>query len=160
MHHRPNGSIREIHRPDETLVQAELIELFVGHEVVVAEELAGLDLVELVVARHDGDDGLALAVDEREGLARSVFRESEELRDRFDGSQPRGLDLLKHALARALAHRNRCRSRLIVGREATVTPDERASPASASAMYSMEESPPISPESAATGSALSPQRSQ
>ena len=78
-----------------------------------------------MIARHDGDDGLALAVDEREGLARSVFRESEELRDRFDGSQPRGLDLLKHALARALAHRNRCRSRLVVGREATVTPDER-----------------------------------
>lgn len=32
---------------------------------------------------------------------------------------------MKHALARALAHRNRCRSRLVVGREATVTPDER-----------------------------------
>lgn len=32
---------------------------------------------------------------------------------------------MKHALARALAHCNRCRSRLVVGREATVTPDER-----------------------------------
>ena len=54
--------------------KAVLLELFVSHKMVIAEELRSFDLVELVVAGHDGHNGLTFAIDERERFAGAVLR--------------------------------------------------------------------------------------
>ena len=117
-------ALRQAHGPDEALVQAGELELLVAHEMVGAEELARLDLVELVVAGDDGHDVGAVLGDERQGLAGAVLREAEEVRDRLDGAEAGRVDLLERAVAGALGHGDLGGGGLDVGREAAAAVDE------------------------------------
>lgn len=132
------------------------LKLLVGHHAIaLAKDMLGLAVIELVVARDNGSDRLALGVDQRQRLARTVLGEAEKLGDGLDGAHTRSLDLGKRAVAGALGHNDLGACSLVIGSKAAIVAvDERGPPASARAMYSTEVSPPISPESATTGRAL------
>ena len=66
---------------------------------VGAEEVLGLDIVQLMVARDDGHDGRAVLGDERKRLARAVLREAEERGHGLDGAQARRMHLGERAVA-------------------------------------------------------------
>ncbi len=89
--------------------------------------MLGLAIVELVVARDNGHDRLALGVDERQRLSRAVLGEPKELSNSLDGAHARSLDLGKRTVARTLGHDDLGACSLIVGGEAAIIAvDERS----------------------------------
>ena len=57
-------ALGQIDRPDKALVQTVRLKLLVGHHTIaLAKDVLGLAIVELVVARDNGHDRLALGVD-------------------------------------------------------------------------------------------------
>ena len=64
--HQTNA-LGQVNWSDKALVQTVGLKFLVGHHAIaLAKDVLGLAVVELVVARHNGDDGLALGVDERQ----------------------------------------------------------------------------------------------
>ena len=120
-------TLGQVDRSDKALVQAVGLELLVGHHAVaLAKDMLGLAVVELMVARNDGDNGLALGVDERQGLARAVLGEAEELGNGLNGTHTRSLHLGECTVAGALGHDDLGARSLIVGSKATIVAvDER-----------------------------------
>ncbi len=104
------------------------LELLISHHAIgLAKDMLGLAIVELVVARNNGHDGLALGVEECQRLARAVLGEAEELCNGLDGAHARSLDLGKRTVARTLGHNDLGACGLIVGSEAAIVAvDERS----------------------------------
>ena len=121
-------ALGQVNRSDKALVQAVRLKLLVGHHAIaLAKDMLGLAIVELVVARDNGHDGLALGVDECQRLARAVLGEAEELCNGLDGAHARSLDLGKRTVARTLGHNDLGACGLIVGcKAAIVAVDERS----------------------------------
>ena len=89
--------------------------------------MLGLAVIELVVARDNGHDRLALGVNQRQRLARAVLGEAEELGDGLDGAHTRSLDLGECTVAGALGHNDLGACSLVIGsKTAIVTVDERS----------------------------------
>lgn len=99
------NALGQVDRPDKALAKAVLLKLLVGHEVeALAKEVLGLAIVKLMIAGDDGDNRIALDVDEGERLARAVLGELEELSDLLDGRETGGMDLLQGAVAGTLGN--------------------------------------------------------
>ena len=65
------------------------LELLVGHHAIaLAKDVLGLAVIELVVARDNGHDWLALGIDQRQRLSRTVLGEAKELGNGLDGAMP------------------------------------------------------------------------
>ena len=104
------------------------LELLVGHHAIaLAKDMLGLAVVELVVARDNGHDWLALGVDQRQRLASAVLGEAEELGNGLDGAHTRSLDLGERAIAGALGHNDLGACSLVIGSKAAIVAvDERS----------------------------------
>ena len=91
-------------------MQAELLHLLVGEQREAARGRGRLRLVDLVIARHEQHDELALVVLAGKRLHRRGFGDVQELRKLADGMHARGFDLLhfRHVVdgraGQALAH--------------------------------------------------------
>ena len=122
------NAIGQVNRSDKALVQAVRLKLLVGHHAItLAKDVLGLAIVELVIARNNGHDRLALSVDECQRLARAVLGETEELGDGLDGAHARSLDLGECTVARTLGHNNLGACGLVIGSEAAIVAvDERS----------------------------------
>ena len=97
------------------------LELLVGHHAItLAKDMLGLTVVELVVARNNGHDRLALCVDECQRLAHAVLGEAKELSNSFDGAHARSLDLGERTVAGALSHDDLGACRLVIGSKAAI----------------------------------------
>ena len=122
------NAIGQVNRSDKALVQAVRLKLLVGHHAItLAKDVLGLAIVELVIARNNGHDRLALGVDECQRLARAVLGETEELGDGLDGAHARSLDLGECTVARTLGHNNLGACGLVIGSEAAIVAvDERS----------------------------------
>ena len=109
-------------------MQAVRLKLLVGHHAIaLAKDVLGLTIVELVVARNNGHDRLALCVNECQRLARAVLGEAEELCNGLDGAHARSLDLGKRTVARTLGHDNLGACSLVIGgKTAVIAIDERS----------------------------------
>ena len=120
-------ALGQVNRSDKALVQTVGLELLVGHHAIaLAKDMLGLAVIELVVARDNGHDWLALGVNQRQRLTRTVLGEAEELGDGLDGAHTRSLDLGKRAVAGALGHNDLGACSLVIGSKAAiVTVDER-----------------------------------
>ncbi len=93
-------ALGQVNRSDKALVQTVGLELLVGHHAIaLAKDMFGLAVVELMIARDNGHNRLTLGIDQRQGLARAVLGEAEELGDSLDGAHARGLDLGKRTVA-------------------------------------------------------------
>ena len=125
--HQTNA-LGQVNRSDKALVQTVRLELLVGHHAIaLAKDMLGLAVIELVVARDNGHDRLALGVDKRQRLSRTVLGETEELGDGLDGAHARSLDLGERTVARTLDHNDLGACGLIVGSEAAIVAvDERS----------------------------------
>ena len=121
-------ALGQVNRSDKALMQTVGLELLVGHHAIaLAKDMLGLAIVELVVARDNGHDRLALGVDERQRLSRAVLGEPKELSNSLDGAHARSLDLGKRTVARTLGHDDLGACSLIVGGEAAIIAvDERS----------------------------------
>ena len=118
--HQTNA-IGQVNRTDKALVQTVGLELLVGHHAItLAKDMLGLTVVELVVARNNGHDRLALCVDECQRLARAVLGEAKELSNSFDGAHARSLDLGERTVAGALSHDDLGACRLVIGSKAAI----------------------------------------
>jgi hypothetical protein len=83
----------QAHAANRALGQAGSLDLFVGEQLEAFHRAADLDLVELVVARHeDGDDG-AFGVLAHHGLDRGGFGDVQELGELGNRVHAGGLDL-------------------------------------------------------------------
>ena len=104
------------------------LELLIGHHAVaLAKDMLGLAVVELVIARNDGHNRLALGIDQSQGLTRAVLGETKELGNGLDGAHTRSLDLGERAVAGALGHDNLSACRLVIGSKAAIVAvDERS----------------------------------
>ena len=124
--HQTNA-IGQVNRSDKALVQTVRLKLLVGHHAIaLAKDVLGLAIVELVIARNNGHDRLALGVDECQRLARAVLGEAEELCNGLDGAHTRSLDLGKRTVARTLGHNDLGTCGLVIGSKAAlVAVDER-----------------------------------
>ena len=122
------NALGQINRPDKALMQTVRLKLLVGHHAIaLAKDMLGLAVVELMIARDDGHDGLTLGIDQRQGLARAVLGEAEELGDGLDGAHARSLDLGKRTVARTLGHDDLGACRLVIGSKAAIVAvDERS----------------------------------
>ena len=120
-------ALGQVNRSDKALVQTVRLKLLVGHHAIaLAKDMLGLAVIELVVARDNGHDWLALSVDQRQGLARAVLGEAEELGDGLDGTHARSLDLSERAVTGALGHNDLGACGLIIGSKAAIVAvDER-----------------------------------
>ena len=120
-------ALGQVDRSDKSLVQTVGLKLLVGHHAIaLAKDMLGLALVELVVARDNGHDRLALRVDESQRLARAVLGEAEELGDGLDGAHTGSLDLGERAVAGALGHSDLGACSLVIGSKAAIVAvDER-----------------------------------
>lgn len=97
------------------------LELLVGHHAIApAKDVLGLAVVELVIARNDGHNGLTLGIDQRQGLARAVLGEPKELGNGLDGAHARSLDLGERTVAGTLGHNDLGACRLVVGSKAAI----------------------------------------
>ena len=97
------------------------LELLIGHHAIApAKDVLGLAVVELMIARNDGHNRLALGVDESQGLARAVLGEPKELGNGLDGAHARSLDLGKRTVAGTFGHDNLSACRLVVGSKAAI----------------------------------------
>ena len=114
--------------PIKPLCRPFALKLLVGHHAVaLAKDMLGLAVIELVVARDNGHDRLALGVDECQRLARAVLGEAEELGNGLDGAHTRSLDLGERAIAGALGHNDLGACSLVIGsKTAIVAVDERS----------------------------------
>ena len=89
--------------------------------------MLGFAIVELVVARNNGHDRLALGVDECQRLARAVLGEPKELSNCLNGAHARSLDLGKRTVARTLGHDDLGACSLVIGgKTAVIAIDERS----------------------------------
>ncbi|VWM24375.1 Uncharacterised protein [Collinsella intestinalis] len=70
----------------------------------LAKEVLGFAIVKLMIAGDDGDNRIALDVDEGERLARAVLGELEELRHLLDGRESGSVNLLQGAVAGTLSN--------------------------------------------------------
>ena len=76
----PDGCLGQVDRSDKALVQPVRLKLLVGHHAIaLAKDVLGLAVIELVVARDNGHDWLALGIDQRQRLSRTVLGEAKEL---------------------------------------------------------------------------------
>ena len=125
--HQANA-LGQVNRSDKALMQTVGLELLISHHAIaLAKDMLGLAIVELVAARNNGHDGLALGVEECQRLARAVLGEAEELCNGLDGAHARSLDLGKRTVARTLGHNDLGACGLIVGSEAAIVAvDERS----------------------------------
>ena len=114
-------ALGQVNRSDKALMQTVGLEFLVGHHAIaLAKDVLGLAVVELMIARDNGHDRLALSVDECQRLARAVLGEAEELCNCLDGAHARGLDLGERTVAGALGHDNLGACRLVVSSKATI----------------------------------------
>ena len=120
-------ALGQVNRSDKALVQTVGLELLINHHAIaLAKDMLGLAIVELVVTRDNGHDGLALGVDECQRLARTVLGEAKELGDGLNGTHTRSLDLGERAVAGALGHNDLGACRLVIGSKAAIVAvDER-----------------------------------
>ena len=121
-------ALGQVNRSDKALVQTVRLKLLVGHHAIaLAKDVLGLAIVELVIARNNGHDRLALGVDECQRLARAVLGEAEELGNGLDGAHARSLDLGERTVAGALGHDDLGACRLVIGSKAAIVAvDERS----------------------------------
>jgi hypothetical protein len=82
--------------------------------------MLGLAVIELMIARDNGHDRLALGIDERQRLSRTVLGETEELGDGLNGAHARSLDLGERTVAGALSHDDLGACRLVIGSKAAI----------------------------------------
>ena len=82
--------------------------------------MLGLAVIELVVARDNGHDWLALGIDQRQRLSRTVLGEAKELGNGLDGAHARSLDLGERTVAGALGHDDLGACRLVIGSKAAI----------------------------------------
>ncbi len=150
------NALGQVDRSDKAFVQTVGLELLISHHTIaLAKDVLGLAIVELVIARDDCHDGLTLGVDECQRLARAVLGEAEELGNGLNGTHA-GVSTLVSVPSPGPS----VTTTLVLAASSSAAKPQSsqytsdASPASASAMYSTEVSPPISPESATTGRAL------
>ena len=114
-------ALGQVDRSDKALVQTVRLKLLVGHHTIaLTKDVLGLAIVELVVARNNGHDRLALGVDECQRLARTVLGEAKELSNSFDGAHARSLDLGERTVAGALSHDDLGACRLVIGSKAAI----------------------------------------
>ena len=114
-------ALGQVNRSDKALVQTVGLKLLVRHHAItLAKDMLGLAVVELMIARDDGHDGLALGIDERQGLARAVLGEPKELSDGLNGAHTRGLDLGELTIAGALGHDHLSARGLVIGGKAAI----------------------------------------
>ena len=114
-------ALGQVNRSDKALVQTVGLELLIGHHAIaLAKDVLGLAVVELMIARNDGHNRLALGVDESQGLARAVLGEPKELGNGLDGAHARSLDLGKRTVAGTLGHDNLSACRLVIGSKAAI----------------------------------------
>ena len=107
------------------------LELLISHHsIALAKDMLGLAIIELVVARNNGHDWLALGVNESQGLACTVLGEAEELCNGLDGAHARSLDLGKRTVARTLGHDDLGACRLVIGSKAAIVAVDQRSLAS------------------------------
>ena len=120
-------ALGQIDRSDKALVKTVRLKLLVGHHAIaLAKDMLGLAIVELMIARNDGHNRLALGVDESQRLARAVLGKAEELGDGLDGAHTRSLDLGERTVAGALGHSDLGACSLVVGSKAAIVAvDER-----------------------------------
>ena len=115
------NALGQVNRSDKALMQPVGLELLVGHHAIaLAKDVLGLTVVELVVARTNGHDRLALGVNQRQRLARAVLGEAEELGDGLDGAHTRSLDLGERAVAGTLGHNDLGACGLVIGSKAAI----------------------------------------
>ena len=111
----------QVNRSDKALVQTVGLELLVGHHAIaLAKDVLGLAVIELVVARDNGHDWLALGIDQRQRLSRTVLGEAKELGNGLDGAHARSLDLGERTVAGALGHDDLGACRLVIGSKAAI----------------------------------------
>ena len=125
--HQTNA-IGQVNRTDKALVQTVGLELLVGHHAIaLAKDVLGLAVIELVVARDNGHDWLALGIDQRQRLSRTVLGEAKELGNGLNGAHARSLDLGKRTVAGTLGHDDLGACSLIIGgKTAVIAIDERS----------------------------------
>ncbi len=125
--HQANA-LGQVNRSDKALMQTVGLELLISHHAIgLAKDMLGLAIVELVVARNNGHDGLALGVEECQRLARAVLGEAEELCNGLDGAHARSLDLGKRTVARTLGHNDLGACGLVISSKAAIiTVDQRS----------------------------------
>jgi hypothetical protein len=132
----------QAHAANRALGQAGSLDLFVGEQLEAFHRAADLDLVELVVARHeDGDDG-AFGVLAHHGLDRGGFGDVQELGELGNRVHAGGLDLAQGGFVVLLGVRQ-AGGDFGVGRPAAGAAGEFGFAASASAWYSIVALPPI-----------------
>ena len=121
-------ALGQVNRSDKALVQTVGLKLLVRHHAItLAKNMLGLAVVELMIARDDGHDGLALGIDERQGLARAVLGEPKELSNGLNGAHARSLDLGKRTVTGTLSHDDLGACSLIIGgKTAVIAIDERS----------------------------------
>ena len=121
-------ALGQVNRSDKALVQTVGLELLVGHHAIaLAKDMLGLAVVELMIARNNGHDGLALGIDERQGLARAVLGEPKELSNSLNGAHARSLNLGKRTVTGTLSHDDLGACSLIIGgKTAVIAIDERS----------------------------------
>ena len=121
-------ALGQVDRSDKALVQAVRLKLLVGHHAIaLAKDVLGLAIVELVVARNNGHDRLALGVDECQRLARAVLGEPKELSNSLNGAHARSLNLGERTVTRTLGHDDLGACRLVIGSKAAIVAvDERS----------------------------------
>ena len=114
-------ALGQVNRSDKALVQTVGLELLVGHHAIaLAKDVLGLAVIELVVARDNGHDWLALGIDQRQRLSRTVLGEAKELGNGLDGARARSLDLGERTVAGALGHDDLGACRLVIGSKAAI----------------------------------------
>ena len=124
-------ALGQVNRSDKALMQTISLELLISHHsIALAKDMLGLAIIELVVARNNGHDWLALGVNESQGLACTVLGEAEELCNGLDGAHARSLDLGKRTVARTLGHDDLGACRLVIGSKAAIVAVDQRSLAS------------------------------
>ena len=122
------NALGKVNRSDKALMQTVGLELLIGHHAItLAKDMLGLAVIELMIARDNGHDRLALGIDERQRLSRTVLGETEELGDGLNGAHARSLDLGERTVAGALSHDDLGACRLVIGSKAAIVAvDERS----------------------------------
>ena len=115
------NALGQVNRSDKALMQTVGLELLVSHHAIaLTKDVLGLAVVELMIARNDGHNRLALGVDKRQGLARAVLGEPKELGNGLDGAHARSLDLGERAVAGTLGHNDLGACSLVIGSKAAI----------------------------------------
>ena len=91
------GALRQPHRAHGALAQAEGDHLLVGQQREAGHKALDLQLVQLVIARNEQTDEVALGVLTRERLHRGRLGDAQKFRQLGDGMHARGGDLLHGA---------------------------------------------------------------